>query len=54
MDLIKFLKYCKGNCYSTNTIKTYKSVLQQYVKSYSNIGSVKKKLKSYFDSPNTV
>ena len=54
MELMKFLKYCKNNYYSINTVKTYKSVLQQYKESCSDIRLIKRKLVSYFDSPNTV
>ena len=54
MDLLKFLKYCKNNCYSVNTIKSYKSILSQYQENYFDIRLIKRKLMSYFNSPNTV
>ncbi|MDR2660678.1 MAG: tyrosine-type recombinase/integrase [Lactobacillaceae bacterium] len=50
----KYLNHLARNGYSTNTISTYKSVLQIYRNHLKDIRNVKAILKSKFNSPNTV
>lgn len=49
----KYISYLRRNKFSSNTIATYKSVLSIYKNELSDIRLVKKKLSTYFRSPNT-
>ncbi len=50
----EYISYLKRNNYSENTIKTYQSVLKIYERDWNDIRLIKKKIKKYINSPNTV
>ncbi|BDV02942.1 tyrosine-type recombinase/integrase [Candidatus Hepatoplasma crinochetorum] len=50
----KYLRHLEKNKYSISTIRTYKSILNNYINIWKDIRLIRKKLLNYFDSPNTI